>query len=138
MRLLLEGYYGYLLAISSLGTNSHAHLLVMNLIVNQWVMSVVMLIFWNIFLSLGDFSRRVWVCGRILQENYTLIESLESLDYYIQEPSAILFIWNMSGHIELQLHNFWLFKLYWINFVSYYGWWKCYALPEQQENKTLK
>ena len=55
MRLLLEGCYGYLLvpslitkhlsAISFLGTNSHAHLLGMSLIINQWVISGVMLIF---------------------------------------------------------------------------------------------
>ena len=55
MRLLLEGCYGYvlvpslitrnILAICFPDTNSHAHLLVMNLIINQWVISDVMLIF---------------------------------------------------------------------------------------------
>ena len=88
MRLLLEGCYGYLL-VPFLIAKCPCHQFFRQQFpcssvsdeFNNQPMGYIRCYsyFLNIFLSPGDFSRRVWVCGRILQGNYTLIESFRLL-----------------------------------------------------------
>ena len=75
-------------------------------------------------------------CGSVGGFYREITHSKNHLDYYIQEPSAILFIWNTSGYIKLQLHNCCLFKICWINFVSYYGWWYCISWATRERKNT--
>ena len=88
MRLLLEGCYGYLL-VPSLITKHPCHQFSRHQFpcssisdeFNSQPMSYISCYTYFLkYLSFpGDFSRRVWVCGRILQGNYTLIESFRLL-----------------------------------------------------------
>ena len=80
----------------------------------------------------------MWVCGRILQGNYALIESFRLLHPGTQchivhlkqewsHQTASFIIFAFSNVAELTLFH-----------IMFYDRQKCYAFPEQQENRTLK
>ena len=81
MRLQLEGCYGYLL-VPSLITKRPCHQFsrhqypcssISDEFNSQPMSYISCYTYFLKYLSFpGDFSRRVWVCGRILQGNYTL------------------------------------------------------------------
>ena len=144
MRLLLEGCHGYFL-VPSLITKHLCHQFSRHQFpcssisdeLNNQPMGYIRCYAYNfseiIFLSPGDFSRRVWVCGRILQGNYTLIESFRLLHPGTQchivhlKHKCKFIIFASSNFAELTLFH-----------VMVDDRQKCYAFPEQQENKTLK
>ena len=75
----------------------------------------------------------MWVCGRILQGNYTLIESFRLL--YPGTQCHIAHLKHECNFIIFASSNFAELTLF---HIMANGRQKCYAFPEQQENKTLK
>ena len=77
----------------------------------------------RLFSEISFFPLEILVggCGSLGGFYREITHSWNHLDYYIQKPSTILFIWNMRGHVKLQLDNFLPFQTL-LNYLCFILW----------------